>query len=55
LIVVAHRLQTVMNADKIVVIEDGNIAGEGKHALLLETCAAYQKMWQSYIQTEGRA
>jgi ATP-binding cassette subfamily B protein IrtA len=55
LIVVAHRLGTVKNAAKIVVIEDGAIAGEGGHDDLLRSCATYQNMWESYMLTERSA
>lgn len=40
-ILVAHRLSTVVNADKIFVLDHGSIVGEGKHQELLETCSIY--------------
>ncbi|MBI5306256.1 ABC transporter ATP-binding protein [Candidatus Wolfebacteria bacterium] len=43
-IIVAHRLSTIKGADKIIVMENGRIVGEGKHDDLLETCKAYQRL-----------
>ena len=40
-IVIAHRLSTVINADKIVVIDQGRVVGEGKHKDLLKTNKLY--------------
>lgn len=48
-IVIAHRLSTITGADKIVVVKDGRIAAQGKHAALLESCALYREMWQAHI------
>ena len=44
-IVIAHRLSTVQNADKIVVINDGRIAEEGKHEELLKQNGAYAALY----------
>ena len=41
IIIVAHRLSTVMNADQIVMIENGKIVGQGTHKQLLKTCKEY--------------
>lgn len=43
-IVIAHRLQTVMNADNIVIIENGKIADEGTHTALLKKSKIYKKL-----------
>ena len=51
LIVVAHRLNTIRNADQILVVADGNIAGRGTQEELLRECPIYQKMWQDYAGT----
>lgn len=45
LIVIAHRLTSIKNADKIIVIEDGRILEEGTHVELLENQGTYYKMW----------
>lgn len=51
-IVIAHRLSTIMNADRIVVMEQGRIVEQGKHAQLLETCPLYAKLHAMQFQTE---
>ena len=51
LIVVAHRLNTIRNADQILVVSNGNIAGRGTQEELLRECPIYQKMWQDYAGT----
>ncbi|WP_418615143.1 ABC transporter ATP-binding protein [[Ruminococcus] torques] len=51
LIVVAHRLNTIRNADQILVVANGNIAGRGTQEELLRKCPIYQKMWQDYAGT----
>lgn len=51
-IVIAHRLSTIRNADKIVVVEDGQIVDEGKHEELLSRCALYQAMWKAHMDVK---
>ena len=51
LIVVAHRLNTIRNADQILVVANGNIAGRGTQEELLRECPIYQKMWHDYAGT----
>ena len=48
LIVIAHRLSTITDADKIFVINDGNVEAEGTQEQLLETCDLYRKMWEAH-------
>ena len=43
-VIVAQRIATVMNADLIVVLDEGRVAGSGTHAQLLETCPAYREI-----------
>ena len=45
-ITIAHRLSTVADADRIVVLEDGRIVEEGRHADLLEKQGRYASLWQ---------
>ena len=47
-IMIAHRLSSIVNADKIIVIEDGKINQEGKHEELLKEKGLYSKMWNDY-------
>lgn len=49
LIVIAHRLSTVADADNIVVVENGRIAGQGRQEQLLQSCPLYAQMWQTYL------
>lgn len=44
---VAHRLSTLRNASRILVIEDGTVVGLGTHAELLEGSATYQRLWKA--------
>ena len=44
--VIAHRLSTVINADKIIVLDKGKIVGTGKHSELLETSEIYQTLYR---------
>ena len=45
-LVIAHRLQSVMNADKIIVLDDGRIAEEGTHSQLLSKGGRYAALWE---------
>ncbi len=49
LIVVAHRLSTIVNAEKIVVVRDGYIEAEGTQQELLDNCPLYRSMWEQHI------
>lgn len=51
LVVIAHRLSTVQNAGKIVVVEDGRVVGQGAHDALLAGCPIYARMWESHLRT----
>ena len=48
-IVIAHRLSTIVNADKILLLEEGKILEEGTHRSLLEIKGEYYKMYQNQI------
>lgn len=43
-LIIAHRLSTVMNADKIIVLENGKISGEGTHEQLFKNNPFYKKL-----------
>ena len=47
-IMIAHRLSTVVNSDEIYVIKDGKIAENGKHSELINNNSIYEKMWKNY-------
>ena len=46
LIMIAHRLNTVMNCDCIYVVDNGKIIASGSHNELIEHCSVYQKLWK---------
>ncbi len=46
-IVIAHRLSSIKNADKICVLKKGNVIAEGPHDELIKTCEEYQKLWNA--------
>jgi ATP-binding cassette subfamily B protein len=46
-IIVSQRVSSVMYADKILVLDKGAVAGEGKHAELLRSCAVYANIYES--------
>ena len=47
-LMIAHRLSTVIDADKILVIDKGKIVEEGKHADLIDINGHYKKLWDEY-------
>lgn len=54
LIIVAQRLSTIMNADHIIVLDNGRVVGQGTHETLLATCLSYQEFAKSQgILKEG--
>jgi len=50
-VVIAHRLSTIINADKIIVIEDGKVLEEGSHNDLINKKAAYFDLYNSQFQS----
>ena len=54
LIVIAHRLPTVTDCDKIIVLDAGKLDSVGKHEELIETSALYKKMWYAYISETSK-
>jgi ATP-binding cassette subfamily B protein len=48
-VVVAQRVSTVMGADQILVLEDGEVVGHGTHETLLEDCVTYQEIVRSQL------
>jgi len=52
LIVIAHRLSTVKDADQIYVIKDGKIDSHGTHEELLAQNGLYKSMWEAHVQSK---
>mgnify|MGYP003630056524 CR=1 FL=1 len=57
-LIVAHRLSTVLGADRIVVLDDGKVVGQGSHEELMETCPVYLSLAKHQLiestQTTGK-
>jgi ABC-type multidrug transport system fused ATPase/permease subunit len=51
--VIAHRLSTVRNADRIVVLEHGRIVAEGRHEALLEVSPLYRELTRDLVTSDG--
>jgi ATP-binding cassette subfamily B protein len=54
-LIVAQRVSTVMHADKIVVLDEGEVAGIGTHKQLMETCGIYREIVSSQLSEEELA
>ncbi len=54
-IIIAQRISSVMEADKILVMEEGKIVGMGEHKELMENCETYQEIYYSQMDKEGIA
>ncbi len=52
MLIVAQRISTIMNADKIVVLDDGNVVGTGTHQELLKSCDVYREIALSQLSKE---
>lgn len=53
LIVIAHKLGTIINADKIIVMEEGKIVEEGKHEKLIENNSFYRRLYNEQLSSKG--
>lgn len=51
-IIVSQRVSSVMHADEILVLDDGDAVGIGTHSELLESCAEYREIYESQIKSE---
>ncbi len=54
-LIVAQRVSTIRDADLILVVEDGEVVGRGRHEELLETCVTYQEIVESQLSAEEAA
>lgn len=52
-VVIAHKLQTVRNADNLIVLDNGKILEQGKHHKLLDLNGLYSKYWNTQQNTSG--
>lgn len=54
-IIVAQRISTILNADKIIVLDDGRMAGIGSHKELMKSCEVYRQIAMSQLSEEELA
>jgi len=52
--IVSQRISSIQHADKIIVLDDGQIAGMGKHEELLESCEVYREIYDSQFKKEQK-
>lgn len=52
--IVSQRAGSIMNADKILVLDDGRLVGCGSHAELMENCEIYREIYESQFKTENK-
>ena len=53
-IIIAHRLSTVVNADNIIVLNNGKVVESGSHEHLLQVHGLYENMWKRQLEKEGQ-
>lgn len=51
--IVSQRASSILNADQIIVLDDGEIAGIGTHTFLLESCKIYREIYETQFKKEG--
>ena len=51
-IIVAQRVGTIIDADKIIVLDKGSVVGMGKHSELMQSCEVYREIYESQIEKE---
>ena len=52
--IVSQRTSSIRHADKIVVLDEGRVAGIGTHEELLKTCPVYQEIYYSQYEKEAK-
>lgn len=50
MLIIAQRISTIMNAEQIVVLEEGRVVGIGNHDFLMQTCPVYQDIAKSQMK-----
>ena len=55
ILIVAQRIGTIMNADKIIVLDEGKIVGVGTHEELMQSCDVYREIALSQLTEEELA
>lgn len=55
MLLVAQRVSTIMNAEQIIVLHEGQIVGRGTHGELLKTCPEYREIAESQLSEEELA
>jgi len=48
-----QRVGTILDADKIIVLDNGKVVGEGKHAELVQSCPIYREIVESQLSKEA--
>ena len=51
-IMVAQRVGTIIDADRIIVLDGGRVVGEGKHHELMDTCPLYREIAESQLEVQ---
>ena len=51
-LIVTQRVATIKNADQIVVLDEGNVVGKGRHSELMENCETYREIALSQLSLE---
>ena len=54
-IIIAHRLSTIIDADQVILVNDGTVECTGTHSELLEKSELYKSMWQAHVSEGGAA
>ena len=52
MLIVAQRVSTIMNAEQIIVLDEGRIVGKGTHKELLKICTQYREIAESQLAKE---
>ena len=55
LLIIAQRISTILHADQIIVLKDGEVVGQGSHEELMETCEVYRAIAESQMKGGGEA